>query len=164
MSDATAAPGKDAFNTGVVNLGFISSGVWTIQVAIERLNAYLNGEPIRVGSESNISDALLVTGFQAPEWNSDSAVLEQIGNLIGKSRSVRIFGAASLDLCMVATGQLTGFFHDGLHPWDDAAGVIILQEAGGTVTNREGESFRLSDDTLVASNQLIHDSLIVLLN
>ena len=88
---------------------------------------------------------MLATGFPAYDWKPNSDAMKHIENIVGKARSVRIIGAASLDLCMVATGQLTGFFHDGLHPWDVAAGIIILKEAGGTVTNREGNEYRLGD-------------------
>ncbi|MCD9025082.1 inositol monophosphatase family protein [Cohnella silvisoli] len=122
--------------------------------------AYLNGRLIQVDSESQLEHALLATGFQADDWRPNSPVIEQIGRFTGKSRSVRIVGAASLDLCLVASGKLTGFWHEGLYPWDVAAGVLIIQEAGGRVTNREGSPFRLSDNSLVASNGSIHQTLL----
>lgn len=125
--------------------------------------AFLNGHPIQAGREHQMSEALLATGFQASAWKSDSVVSQQIGRVTGKARNVRIFGSASLDLCLVASGRLTGFWHDGLFPWDVAAGVLIIQEAGGTVTNKEGKPFHLSDNTLVASNSLIHQSLLSIL-
>ena len=125
--------------------------------------AFLNGESIQVGTENQISEALLATGFQATEWKSDSQVLARIGNIVGRARNVRIIGAASLDLCMVASGRLTGFWHDGLYPWDAAAGSIIIAEAGGIVTTRDGTPFHLSEQTLVATNQYIHESLLSLL-
>ncbi|RKP49981.1 inositol monophosphatase [Cohnella endophytica] len=125
--------------------------------------AFLNGQPIHASTEARLENALLATGFQADDWKPDSPVVEQIGNLTGKSRNVRILGSASLDLCFVASGKLTGFWHDGLYPWDVAAGALIIQEAGGSVTNKSGEPFRLSDNTLVASNGGVHRAFLSLL-
>jgi len=125
--------------------------------------AYWNGRRIQVGPQCNIGEALLATGFQATDWKPDSLVVKQIGSMTGIARGIRIFGAASLDLCLLASGRLTGFWHDGLYPWDVAAGVVIVQEAGGIVTNVEGKPFHISDDTLVASNLLIHDTLLSIL-
>jgi myo-inositol-1(or 4)-monophosphatase len=111
----------------------------------------------------DISQALLATGFRALDWKPNSVVVEQIGRMTGKARSVRIMGAASLDLCLVASGRLTGFWHDGLYPWDVAAGMVILQEAGGVLTDASGKTFVLSDDSLVASNAIVHRELMSLL-
>lgn len=129
----------------------------------KQCGAFLNGIPIHVGQEQDLSQALLGTGFPAKEWKANSNVVEQIARITGVSRDVRIIGSASLDLCLVASGGLTGFWHDGLYPWDVAAGLIIVQEAGGTITNHAGEDFKLCDDTLVASNSLIHHSLLSVL-
>ncbi|MCK9909421.1 inositol monophosphatase, partial [Microbacteriaceae bacterium K1510] len=122
--------------------------------------AFLNDQPVRVGIESSLDEALLATGFQAADWQSHSMPVRQIDRVTGKCRSVRIIGAASLDLCWVASGRLTGFWHDGLHPWDVAAGVLIVKEAGGQVTNRSGSPFALTDATLVASNAAIHPAFL----
>jgi myo-inositol-1(or 4)-monophosphatase len=118
--------------------------------------AFRNGQLIQVAKETNLTEAVLATGFQATDWKSGSRVVKQINRLTGKSRSVRIFGASSLDLCLIASGKLTGFWHEGLNPWDTAAGFLILLEAGGMVTNKEGKSYCLFHDSLVASNQIIH--------
>ncbi|GAA3409383.1 inositol monophosphatase family protein [Paenibacillus hodogayensis] len=155
-----------AISIGIVKDGVPVAGVvynpLTDEMFTARLNggAYVNGERIQVGSEAALGDALLATGFQASEWRPGSGVVEQIGRVVGTSRSMRIMGAASLDLCMVASGKLTGFWHGGLYPWDAAAGIVILSEAGGVVTTDEGRPYRLSDTTLVASNRLIHDGLL----
>ncbi|MCY9667078.1 inositol monophosphatase [Paenibacillus alginolyticus] len=125
--------------------------------------AFLNGQTIQVGKEQELAQALLATGFQAIDWKPNSVVVGQIGRMTGRVRSVRIMGAASLDLCLVASGRLTGFWHDGLYPWDVAAGIVILQEAGGTITNVAGRPFTLSDSTLIASNSIIHQALISVL-
>ncbi|MCM3702365.1 inositol monophosphatase family protein [Paenibacillus macerans] len=91
-------------------------------------------------------------------------MFHKLRSAAGVSRSVRIFGAASLDLCMVASGRLTGFWHDGLYPWDVAAGLLIVREAGGTVTNASGEPYAMSDKTLIASNPRLQHALLALLN
>ncbi|MBB6671951.1 inositol monophosphatase family protein [Cohnella nanjingensis] len=125
--------------------------------------AFLNGKRIRAGAETDIGRALLATGFQASDWRQDSVAAAQVSRVAGISRSVRILGAASLDLCMIACGRLSGFWHDGLYPWDVAAGLLIVREAGGAVTNAEGEPFSMSDKTLVASNAYLHGDLLSLL-
>lgn len=157
-----------------ISIGIVKNGIPVCGVVYNPLNdelyyaqtqggAFLNGRPIRVGQENKISESLLATGFQATEWKTNSVVMDRMSKIVGKSRNLRILGSASLDLCMVASGQLTGFWHDGLYPWDVAAGSLILQEAGGTVTNHEGRPFHLSDQTLVASNQRIHQALLLIL-
>jgi myo-inositol-1(or 4)-monophosphatase len=118
--------------------------------------AYLNGKPIQVGKELRLAEAVLATGFHANDWKSGSRLVRQIDQIAGKSRNVRIIGAASLDLCWTASGRLTGLWHEGLNPWDTAAGILILTEAGGCVTDKDGNPYRLYHDSLVASNSLIH--------
>lgn len=124
--------------------------------AVKSQGAYRNGQRIQVTKEPTLQKAVLATGFQANDWKSGSRAVKQIDQLAGKSRSVRIFGASSLDLCLIASGKLTGFWHEGLNPWDTAAGVLILTEAGGMVTDKEGKTYRLYHDSLVGSNRNIH--------
>lgn len=124
--------------------------------ARKHFGAFRNGEPIRTGKERRIGESLLAAGFQAEDWRSDSHLLQQMNMLAGKCRNLRMNGAASLDLCWVAMGRLTGFWHSGLHPWDTSAGVLIVREAGGKVTDQPGNPYQLHHDTLVASNGAIH--------
>jgi myo-inositol-1(or 4)-monophosphatase len=128
--------------------------------ARKAFGAYRNGDPIQVGKESNLAEALLATGFQAGDWRQGSRLVGQMDKLAGKSRNVRIIGAASLDLCWIAIGRLTGFWHEGLNPWDTAAGVLILKEAGGHVTDQDGNPYCLFHDSLVATNLKIHGELL----
>ncbi|NGM82004.1 inositol monophosphatase [Paenibacillus sp. 7124] len=127
------------------------------------LGAFRNGSPLRVGNEQTIGDALLATGFQAADWKRGSQLVQEIDRFTGSCRNVRLNGAASLELCWIAMGRLTGFWHGGLHPWDTAAGVLILSEAGGAVTTRDGTPYQLHHDTLVASNGKVHNELLELL-
>lgn len=150
-----------------VSIGIVKDGEPVIGVVLNPMTgelftarksqgAFRNGLPIQAAKEITLNEAVLATGFQANDWKSGSRVVKQIDQLAGKSRSVRIFGASSLDLCMVASGKLTGFWHEGLNPWDTAAGVLILTEAGGMVTDKTGKTYRLYHDSLVASNRIIH--------
>jgi myo-inositol-1(or 4)-monophosphatase len=131
-----------------------------LYTARKSFGAYLNGTPLRVGTESKLTDAVLGTGFQALDWKAGSRLNRQIDQLSGKSRNVRILGSASLDLCWTASGRLTGFWHEGLSPWDAAAGILILEEAGGCVTDRDGNPYSLYNDSLIATNKKIHDELL----
>lgn len=131
-----------------------------LYAACQSYGAYLNGQVINAVKESSLAGAVLATGFQATDWKTGSRVVRQIDQVAGKCRNVRMFGAASLDLCWVASGKITGFWHEGLNPWDTAAGILILQEAGGYVTDRDGKPYRLDQDSLVASNKFIHDEFL----
>ena len=125
--------------------------------------AFLNGKRIHASSEQDLARSLLATGFQASDWHSESIAASQVTQIAGITRSVRILGAASLDLCLIASGRLTGFWHDGLYPWDVAAGLLIVHEAGGVVTNESGQPYALSDKRLVASNPGLQPALLSLL-
>ncbi|MGG5252656.1 inositol monophosphatase family protein [Neobacillus sp. SM06] len=154
-----------------VSIGIVKDGEPVIGVVFNPMTAelftarkskgaYWNGQPIYVGKEATLAEAVLATGFQANEWHQGSRVLKQIDQLAGKSRNVRMFGASSLDLCLIASGKLTGFWHEGLNPWDTAAGVLILTEAGGIVSDKDGKPYRLFHDSLVASNRIVHDEFL----
>lgn len=159
------AVGHFAISIGIVKNGVPVCGVvhnpltGDLYTAMRGGGAYRNGEKLAVGQERGLGDALLGTGFQAKDWHPGSCAAKQIGRIAGTARDIRIFGSASLDLCLVAAGRLTGFWHDGLYPWDAAAGIVIVQEAGGKVTNRDGRPYALSDNTLIASNAIVHAEL-----
>ncbi|GGG10780.1 inositol monophosphatase family protein [Paenibacillus abyssi] len=132
--------------------------------ALKGHGAYLNGRAIEVSEEKTVAEALLATGFYAGDWREASPVLPQVDLMVGRCRNLRMIGAASLDLCWVAAGRLTGYWHRGLHPWDAAAGLVIVREAGGTVTDGQGEDYYLTQFTIAATNSWIHDELIALTN
>ncbi|WP_181438695.1 inositol monophosphatase family protein [Paenibacillus sambharensis] len=128
--------------------------------AVKGGGAYLNDARIQVSQkERRLSEAVLATGFYAGDWHEESEALPQIKRFVGSCRNLRMNGAASLDLCWVACGRLTGFWHRGLHPWDAAAGSLIVTEAGGRVTDRFGAAFHLAMDSLVATNGWTHDEI-----
>lgn len=121
--------------------------------------AYLNGVPIGVSGQGTVAQSMLATGFAYAE-DSIAYSIEVFARMLGRCRAVRRPGAAALDLAYVAAGRLDGFWAMQLKPWDVAAGVLLVEEAQGRVSNAQGEPYRLSDEALVASNATIHDELL----
>jgi myo-inositol-1(or 4)-monophosphatase len=124
--------------------------------------AYLNGAPISVTDETVLRSAMLATGFAY----SGDTIHENVaifGRMLTKCRSIRRPGAAALDLCYVAAGRLDGFWELKLNAWDVAAGVLLIEEAGGRVTGGTGQRYRLNEKVLVASNGRIHNDLLAAL-
>lgn len=159
-----------AVSIGIVQDGVLIAGVvynpltTDLFYAAKGEGAFYNETPIQVSNEREIEEAVLATGYPSKEWKVNSTVVKQIDALTGKCRSIRLLGASSLDLCFVAKGLLSGFWHDELNPWDTAAGLLILREAGGKVSTRCGQQFNLEDRSMVASNGFIHDTFLKLLN
>ncbi|CAN5803146.1 inositol monophosphatase family protein [soil metagenome] len=123
--------------------------------------ARLNGEPIRVSRVGDPAAALLATGFPFKPGKGDpSEYLRMIGALLGCTHGVRRAGAAALDMAYVAAGRVDGFFEIGLSSWDVAAGIVLVQEAGGNVSGWPGDdAAALETGRIVASNGKIHDWL-----
>ena len=120
--------------------------------------AFLNGEKLEVSDSDSVLSALLVTGFPYESDQMD-IIMDRFARVVGKAQGVRRLGSAALDLCYVASGALDGFWETGLKPWDMAAGVVIVQEAGGRITALNGSDFNLFDGQVLATNQRIHDEL-----
>ena len=131
--------------------------------AVRGRGATANGRPISVSDETVPIQAMLATGFAYVEGTQHENV-EVFSRVLPKVRAVRRPGAAALDLCYVASGLLDGFWELKLSPWDVAAGVLIIQEAGGTVTGPDGAPYRLGERVLVASNGALHAKLLDLLD
>ncbi|HKJ42738.1 MAG TPA: inositol monophosphatase family protein [Sunxiuqinia sp.] len=115
--------------------------------------AFLNGKPISVSKSSKHEDVLLATGF--PYYNFDmlNDYLKLLEFFMIETRGMRRMGSAAVDMVYVACGRFDGFFEHALHAWDIAAGIIILQEAGGKVTDFKGGDNYLYGKELVASNK-----------
>lgn len=126
--------------------------------------AYLNQTPIRVSETPKLQDALLVTGFPYYVKERPERVLGLFRDMVLKAQGIRRLGSAAIDLCYVAMGRFDGFWEEGLKPWDTAAGLVILLEAGGQITDYWGKSFDPFQDTLLASNGAIHDELLRVIN
>ena len=130
--------------------------------AKKKEGAYLNGEPIKVSETKKLIEALIATGFPytKTERGADFRfVMESMERLLPKTRDIRRFGSAALDLCYVACGRFAGFYEVNLKPWDVAAGILIVQEAGGKVSNHLGKPYSFGD-IIVATNGVIHEDLI----
>ena len=121
--------------------------------------AYLNQEPIHVSKTANLAECLVATGFPSHKRHKNPNIFfyHQISL---HTHGVRRAGSTALDLCYVACGRLDGFWEFNLNPWDLAAGVLLVEEAGGQVTGFFGQPFRLQDRDVVASNGLIHADLL----
>ncbi|MBA2379968.1 MAG: inositol monophosphatase [Blastocatellia bacterium] len=121
--------------------------------------AALNGKPMRVSSTDILGNSLLVTGFPYDiKQREDFA--RHLTELLLNSRGVRRDGSAALDMAYVACGRFDGFWEEGLNPWDVAAGKILIEEAGGTVTYYDGSQFSIYRPPVCASNGLIHSEML----
>jgi myo-inositol-1(or 4)-monophosphatase len=128
--------------------------------AAERGNgATLNGRAIRVSSTKKLAESLLATGFPSHKRHQNPNI-HFYHQITLRTHGVRRAGSAALDLANVAAGRFEGFWEFNLNPWDTAAGVLLVREAGGTVTGFRGQEFTLDSRETVASNGLIHDALI----
>jgi myo-inositol-1(or 4)-monophosphatase len=118
--------------------------------------ATMNGIPIHVSGCPRLADALLVTGFPFRSLAILPRFLDSLDRLIRASAGVRRDGSAALDCCYVACGRLDGFWECALSAWDIAAGALIVQEAGGVVTDFEGKEGFLESGDIVASTEILH--------
>lgn len=125
--------------------------------------AFFNDTKISVSEIKDTNTSLLVTGFPYDVENNPYNTIELFIHVISKGIPIRRLGSAALDLAYVAKGSFEGFWEVGLKPWDVAAGVIIVEEAGGKVTQFYDESYSIFDNTILATNSLVHDDLMELL-
>jgi myo-inositol-1(or 4)-monophosphatase len=121
--------------------------------------ATLNGTPIHVSKTTRLGESILGTGFPSHKRHKNPNI-HFYQQITLRSHGVRRAGSAALDLANVASGRYDGFWEFNLNPWDTAAGVLIVQEAGGTVTRFDGTPFRLDSREVLASNGLIHEELL----
>jgi myo-inositol-1(or 4)-monophosphatase len=120
--------------------------------------AHLNGEAIHVSKTPALKESILGTGFPSHKRHKNPNIYFY-HQITLRSHGVRRAGSAALDLCNVAAGRYDGFWEFNLNPWDTAAGVLIVEEAGGRVTRFDGSPFELNSSETLASNGLIHDEL-----
>jgi len=121
--------------------------------------AWLNGKPMRVSSAETLIDSLLCTGFPYTVHTEGDYLLGLFGDFIRQARAVRRLGSAAIDLAYVAAGRFDGFWEVRLSPWDISAGALIIEEAGGRVSNLAGEPFESRLGEIIASNGRIHDQM-----
>jgi len=126
--------------------------------------ARLNGQPIRVSERAALIDGLLCTGFPYSVRDGRARQVDVFSEFLGQARAVRRLGSAALDLCYVAAGRFDGFWEEQLHPWDIAAGALIVQEAGGWVTAFDDGPLDLFRGQIVASNGRLHGQMLTVIN
>jgi len=122
--------------------------------------AFLNGERITVSTTERLTNALICTGFPYDLRESPVNNLDHFNHFIMEAQAVRRDGSAALDLCYVAMGRFDGFWELKLHPWDVAAGKLLVEEAGGTVTNFSGGPFAIYGQEILATNGRIHEEMV----
>lgn len=120
--------------------------------ASQGCGAYLNDHRMRVSSRRKLEGALLGTGFPFKEQARLQMYLDTFSDLFPMTSGIRRAGAAALDLAYVACGRLDGFWEFGLHPWDIAAGVLLIQESGGIVTDMQGGADYLNTGDVIGGN------------
>ncbi len=126
--------------------------------------ATLNDQPIHVSSQKQAIHACLVTGFPYTYINMENGPLEVFERFIRKGVPVRRLGSAAIDLCWVAAGRFDGFYEHKLEAWDSAAGYLIVQEAGGTVTDFDGKPYSPYQHRILATNGHIHSEMLDIIN
>ena len=129
-------------------------------VAERGAGARLNGAPLAVSPEAGLLDAMLCTGFPYDVHETVDEVVGLFGAFVRRARAVRRLGSAALDLCYLAAGRFDGFWEQRLHPWDTAAAALIVEEAGGRVTDLAGRPFTPFDGDILASNGRLHEQLL----
>ena len=132
-------------------------------VAQRGVGAFLNGRKIKVSSNKRIVRSLVVTGFPYDIHSDSRKVMKSFAKVIVNVQGVRRLGSAALDLAYVAAGRFEAFWEKGLKPWDVAAGSLFVEEAGGRVSEFNGGNNYIFGNTMLASNGLIHNSMIRLI-
>jgi myo-inositol-1(or 4)-monophosphatase len=121
--------------------------------------AYLNGERIRVSQVEKLATSLVATGFPTHQ-RKKSANINYYWQFTLRSHGVRRDGAAALDLCAVACGRFDAFWEFGLKSWDTTAGIVIVEEAGGRITDLEGQPYSLGGPSILATNGRVHQEVL----
>lgn len=145
---------------GVIYNPLLNETYW----AVRGYGAFLNGKPIRVSSLTDRGKSLVVTGFPYEREGRIEEVIKPLPLLVQDFEGFRRLGSAAMDLAYVASGRFEAFYEENLKPWDTAAGMILVQEAGGKVTNYRGERFDPFQKHIVASNGLIHEKMLEVLS
>lgn len=162
------------FPTYCVSIGLEYKGVCVLGVVYDPTRdelfsatrgggARVNDRAIHVSRTPQLDRALLVTGFAYDIRETPNNNLDHFARFALRAQGLRRTGSAALDLCYVAAGRFDGFWEVKLKPWDMAAGVVILQESGGQITNLRGQSHSLYGEELVSSNGLIHEAMIMVI-
>lgn len=129
-------------------------------VAVKGKGAFVNGKRLQVSTTDKLTDSLLSTGFtyRKDEWLRQE--MEAFERLSGIARAIRRPGSAALDLAYTARGVFDGFWERRLSPWDVAAGALLVQEAGGKVSDFKGQPFKVDAPAILATNSKLHQTML----
>ncbi len=134
-----------------------------LYIAERGTGAFLNGRRLRVSARSRIDEALFATGIPFKGLPDHALFMRQLARVMGEVAGVRRFGSAALDLAYVAAGRYDGFWENGLNPWDIAAGIVLVREAGGFVSDLAGGKRMFRGGGILACNPHLHAPLAKLL-
>lgn len=126
--------------------------------------SFENRDKISVSKNDNLDHSILVTGFPYNIKENPDKAFERFIAFLRQSRAIRRLGSAAIDFCYVANGVFDGFWEVSLHPWDLCAGKLIVDEAGGLVTNFDGKPITIYSKQILATNRLVHQKMIDVLN
>ncbi len=148
---------KGRFETllGCVYIPILREFCW----AVKGVGSFMNLERVSVSKEKELSRALLATGFPYDVHEKSDDVVDALKSIIVEAQGIRRAGAAAIDLAYVACGRFEGFWEKKLKPWDTAAGILLVEEAGGSITDFAGGSYNPFVPEIVASNGVIHDKM-----
>ena len=133
-------------------------------LAVRGNGAWLNNESIKVSTTSDLQKALLATGFPYNIKEKSAEVITTLGTILPRTQGIRRAGAAALDMAYVACGRLDGFWEIDLKPWDTAAGMVLIEEAGGKTSDFAGNEYSPTHNEIAASNARLHNQLTALLS
>lgn len=128
--------------------------------ALKGGGAYLNGIPLQVSRTAALHDAILVTGFPYNVSSNPDNCIDHFSSFLRVGIPIRRLGSAALDLAYTAAGRFDGFWEARLNPWDVAAGLLLVREAGGRVTDYDGREYQLGNGRIVATNGHIHPEIL----
>jgi myo-inositol-1(or 4)-monophosphatase len=125
--------------------------------------AHLNGRPIQVSKATELVESVVVTGFPYDVHSRVDEIVGLFAAFVGEARAVRRLGSAAIDLCYVAAGRMDGFWESDLKPWDMAGGALVVAEAGGRVTNMDGNPFTARGGQVLATNGHLHPAMLAII-
>ena len=146
---------------GVLIAGVIYNPILNeLYVAERGVGAFLNDKRLRVAARKTLGDTVIATGSPHMGKEGHDQFLGEMGDLMTKTAGIRRCGSAALDLAWVASGRFDGFWERGLSPWDMAAGIVLVREAGGRATGISGNDDMLESGAIVAGNETVHAALL----
>ncbi|WP_321403761.1 inositol monophosphatase family protein [Maridesulfovibrio sp.] len=148
------------WNEGQVQIGIVNLPILNeVFVAVRGGGAFMNGEQIQVSDCDSLEESLIATGFPYAIEEHVDFITDALSRVLVKTQGVRRPGAAAFDLAYTACGRYEGYYENALKPWDMAAGWLLVEEAGGRVTEYKEDEFNLYSPAILATNSRIHEKL-----